>query len=233
VDEVAADIFMGEFSEKFLRAAHTAAEMLEGTLYDRYYGVPFARVRAIDDMKRSRYGTPTSPAFAALCAELAGANGGSRGSVAHNGTIIEQEQILTTHNLAVLFDVLGLTESLRLHLEPLAARCFEWVCRRLRQTRGPWKTRLRAVKNAAYAWRQMVFFATVAPAGSVDSFLAAARERLRGEPTAIQERIGAALAGVARAAQGLPVEAGPSPEEPHGSRRFLGWSTGKHWLLSE
>jgi hypothetical protein len=37
---------MGTFSEKFLQAAQKASEMLEGTLYDRYYGIPFADIFA-------------------------------------------------------------------------------------------------------------------------------------------------------------------------------------------
>jgi hypothetical protein len=230
VDEVAADIFMGTFSEKFVRAAQIAAGVLEGTLYGRYYGVPFARVRAIDDVKQSRYGTSTSATFIALCNELAG-SGGSGNWVARNGTVIEQEQILTTHNLAPLFESLRLTATLRPQLEGLALRCFDWICRRLRQTKGHWKSRLQAVKNAAYAWRQMVFFLTVAPEGTVESFLAKARERLSQQPETFQMRLAPALAGLARAARGLPVEAAASPEEPHGARRFLGWTTGKHWLL--
>ncbi|MBN9121155.1 MAG: hypothetical protein J0I06_18725 [Planctomycetes bacterium] len=230
VDEVAADIFMGTFSEKFVRAAQLAAGRLEGTLYEWYYGVSFARVRAINDVKKSRWGTPTSATFVALCNELAGP-GGSGNFVARNGTVIEQEQILTTHNLSPLFGALGLMEELGPQLEALALRCFDWIGRRLRQTKGHWKTRLQAVKNAAYAWRQMVFFLAVAPEGTVESFLARAAERLARQPEPVRVRLAPALAGLVRAARGLPVEAPASPEEPSGARRFLGWTTGKHWLL--
>jgi hypothetical protein len=228
VDELAADIFMGDFSEKFLRAAHKAAELLEGTLYERYYGLPCARVRRIDDVRPSRYGTPTSPEFAALCFELAGEAGRGRWSVARNGKVIEQAQVLTTHNLAVLFEALGLTEALRPRLEELALRCFAWVCQRLR-TKGAWRAQLRAVKNAAYAWRQMVFFLSVAPAEAAGSFLGRAEGRLREQSPDLQARLRPALAGLARAAQGLPVEA---PDTPEGSRRFLGWASERHWLLA-
>lgn len=47
VDELAADIFMGEFSEKFLRASQIAARVLRGTLYERYYGIPYDEVMRI------------------------------------------------------------------------------------------------------------------------------------------------------------------------------------------
>ncbi len=233
VEEVAADIFMGAFADKFLRAARLAAGTLEGTLYEHYYGVPFARVRAIDDVERSRWGTPTSAAFAALCTELAGPAGSAGHFVARNGTVIEQAQILTTHNLAPLFDALRMRDALRGELDGLAARCFEWVCRRLRQTGGPWKARLQAVKNSAYAWRQMVFFLTVAPEGTVETFLTAAAARLAREPESVRARLEPALAGLARAARGMPVEAPPSDDVPSGARRLLGWTTGEHWMLAE
>jgi hypothetical protein len=230
VDEVAADIFMGDFSEKYLRAAQKAGEALQGTLYERYYGVDYDRVRQIDDVAPSRYGTPTSPAFARLCVERTGATAGGR-SVARNGTIIEQEQVLTTHNLAVLFDALGLRGSLGPALGELARRCFAWACRRLRRPAGPWKARLRTVKNAAYAWRQMVFFLALLPAGDVRDFLAWAEGHLGEQGAGFRLRFRLALAGLARATQGLPTDgqAGEGPADE--ARTFLGWATEKHWLL--
>lgn len=232
VDEIAADIFMGEFSEKFLRAAQKAAEMLAGTLYERYYALPYVRVRQMNEQKVPRSSAATSPAFVHLCAELAGAGkSGGRGSVARNGTIIEQEQVLTTHNLAVLFDALGLAETLRPQMEDMAQRCFAWVCQHLQQKTDVWKARLRAVKNAAYAWRQMVFFLSLAPASSVESFLVAADTRLAEQTIGFRERFRPALAGLARAARGLQTETNVGPGEPGGARRFLGWTTGKHWLM--
>lgn len=227
VDEVAADIFMGDFSEKYLRAAQKAGELLEGTLYERYYGIDYRRVRLIEDVQPSHFGTPTSPTFARLCAERAGTSSGVR-QVAHNGKIIEQEQILTTHNLAVLFDALDLTESLRLLLDPLARCCFAWVCRRLQEKCDPWKPRLRAVKNAAYAWRQMVFFLSLLPSDAVRAFLTWSEEHLSEQETGFRSRFHPALAGLARAFQGLP----PQEDNSGGARLFLGWSTEKHWLLS-
>lgn len=220
VDEVAADIFMGTFTEKYLRAAQAAGRLLGGGLYERYYGLPFARVLATDDVAPSRYGAPTSAAFAALCVELAGAGEGGRGSVARNGTVIEQEQLLTTHNLAVLFDALGLTETLRPRLRALAEAVFNWTCRTVARERGHWHARLRAVKNAAYGWRQMVFFLALLPADEVDRFLAWAGEQRPG-------RLAPALEGLRRAARGEPAEAAVGS-----ARRFLGWTTGRHWLLT-
>lgn len=45
VEELAADIFMGTFSPKFLVAARIAADLLEGSLDERYYGIDYARLR--------------------------------------------------------------------------------------------------------------------------------------------------------------------------------------------
>jgi hypothetical protein len=87
------------------------------------------------------------------------------------------------------------------------------------------------VKNTAYAWRQMVFFLALLPGEMVRDFLAWAEEHLSAQGADFRLRFHPALAGLARAAQGLP------PEEPareggaSGTRLFLGWTTEKHWLL--
>jgi hypothetical protein len=230
VDEVAADIFMGTFSEKYLHAAKKAGAMLEGSLYERYYALDYARVRGLRDVKRSFWGARTSDGFIQMCTELAGEIGGNGWSVARNGKIIEQEQVLTTHNLAVLFDALGLAGRLGTPPDELALSCFAWVCKALQQ-RGSWQARLRIVKNAAYAWRQMVFFLSLVPAGREELFLSRAEGRLREQPPGLQERMRPALEGLERAVRGLPVEAPPSPGRPGGARRLLGWTTERHWLM--
>ncbi len=225
VDELAADIFMGAFSAKFLRAAQLAADRLEGTLYETYYQVPYRRVQSIHDVIPSRYGTSTSAAFYKLCCELAGepASGG-KWSVARNGGIIEQSQILTSHNLAVLFGALGLEDALRPLLPDLARKCFTWICWRLQLPADDWHRRLKNLKNAAYAWRQMIFYLSLLPTTAVDEHLSWAAEHLAGQREPFQTAFRTALAGLQRAARGAPAEAGPA------ARRFLGWTTGKHWL---
>ncbi len=225
VDEVAADIFMGDFSEKFLRAAQTAAALLRGSLYERYYGLPYDRVRAIDDVKKSRYGAASSPAFVRLCTELAGAGGSSRGSVAHNGTVIEQEQILTTHNLAVLVAALDLRPVLAPRAAELARRCLDFGLTEL-ATAPPYRQgRLRAIKQCAYAFRQLVFFLSLGDAAAVEELLGYAWDRLIAQPEPLRSRFRPALAGLSRAARGM------SPEEPPGVRRLQGWNDAGHWLL--
>ena len=248
VEDVAADIFMGDFSEKFLRAAQRAAALLDGALYARYYDIPCERVRDIDDVVKSRYGAPTSPAFAALCRERAaqqaggpGESGSERRSVAHNGTIVEQSQILTTHNLAVLFEGLGLVEALRPELDGLARECFTWLCRRLQfRSDEIWHAKLLALKNAAYAWRQMVFYLSFLSREEQAAFVEWAGAALSRHRPAFRTRFSPALEGLQRAVDGgagrdvAETAASETGEAGRGSspRVFLGWSTGTHWLLA-
>jgi hypothetical protein len=226
VDELAADIFMGAFAAPFLRAAQAAGQLLAGTLYERYYAIDYAALRALDDVEPAPYGgTPVSPGFFALCSERAGPADAAGSWVARNGAVIEQAQILTTHNLAVLFQALDLRPSLRPGPGELARRCFRWICRQLRAPATDWRARLHAVKNAAYAWRQMIFFLSLEPEDSIREFLAWAGDSLGRETPAFQARFRPALLGLARAVDGLPPENGDA-------RRLLGWtSSGTHWLL--
>lgn len=275
VDELAPDIFMGSFSAKFLRAAQIAGGLLAGTLYERYYGLDYAQVLRIDDVQPSRFGTHVSPAFDRLCHSLAGADAAHlHRSVARNGTIIEQAQILTTHNLAPLFIALNLAESpdpsagsphepahgrdaphppdraagpgpddkappapahgrgaphprdttppLTPQLPDMAWRCFTWICATLQTRRGQHKAGLRAIKNSAYAWRQLVFYLSQMPADVAQATIMGAEEYLAAQPEALQSRLRPALHGLTLAAAGAPL----SPP----ARRLLGWTTGPHWL---
>jgi hypothetical protein len=148
--------------------------------------------------------------------------------VAANGAVIEWQQILTTHNLAALVETVGLREELRPHLPDLARRCFGWVCRHLRQTESaPWKGRLQGVKNAAYSWRQMVFFVSLLPEGGAGEFLGWAAGHLSEQPAAFWDRFAPALEGLRRAARSLPAD-----DADGSARRFLGWTTSRHWLLA-
>jgi hypothetical protein len=225
VDELAADIFMHAFTSNFLHAAHVAAEVLQGTLYERYYAIPYARVRALDDVTKAPFGASTSAGFLALCLERAGEAPAGHSFVARNGTILEQAQILTTHNLAVLFRAPGVDEAVRPRLDAMARACFAWTCARLKEPAPEWGARLRTVKNGAYAWRQMVFYLSMLPEDAVRAFVDWARGHLAEQPAAFQARFGPALVGLVRAVDG------GSPEDG-GGRVYLGWTAdGRHWLL--
>ena len=217
VEEVAADIFMGRFSDKFADAARLAAQSLQGTLYAASYGIDAERLLALRD----------GAAFSALCHERARAiQPGARG-VAASGMVIEQQMVLTTHNLAVLFSRLGLPDLLdERRLASLARRCWVWVCRRLQVKPASSHAALVHIKNAAYAWRQMVFFLSQLTQAEAQRFLTVwAPEHLARQPRAFQRRFGPALEGLVVASRG-----GVAPREPMASP-FLGWSAGGHWLM--
>jgi hypothetical protein len=69
--------------------------------------------------------------------------------VAANGTMLEQAQILTTHNLAPLVDALNLREQIAAAALELTDRSFTWLVGRLAVGTGNRHARLQAVKNAA------------------------------------------------------------------------------------
>lgn len=233
VDELAADIFAGTFSEKSAAAALQAADLLEDSLYAAYYKIDYAEVREICSppsaaastrTARSFWGRPTSHRqFAQLCARRAGVeSGGWKSSPAVNGTVIEQQQILTTQNLATLVTGLQLTEALRPHLLDLSRRCFVWIGDRLHPSAGGWHADAIACKQAACAWRQMVFFPALDRDEGVAALLEWAALHLDARPESLQQRLRPLL-------QGLTVAVGTERSvHPPAARCFLGWSS--RWL---
>ncbi len=200
-DELAADIFMHAFSGKFVIAAQQAGSLLSGSLYERYYGLDYAAVQGIKDLRRGRYGAKSSSAFYRLCCALAGERGGW-GSVAQHGRIIEQGQILTTHNLASLWLALDLGGALAPVLPGLPRQCFAWICAQHQLDIDGWQPRLRMVKNTAYAWRQMVFFLSQLSEEDVAAFEAWATAHLAGQPGEFALRFRPAMLGLAQAIAG-------------------------------
>jgi hypothetical protein len=216
VEEVASDIFMGEFSLKFLRSAQIAARLLRGTLYARYYDLPIDAVLALDDGVK-KWGTTTSPGFRDLCVVRAAPPTGQGSRVARNGTIIEQAMVLTTHNLAALFSAFPLADALREALPGMARRCLDTIVAQQRMRVDDWRARLQMTKNTAYAWRQMVFFLSFLDEERLWAFLAEIDEITAGVP-----RLGPAVAGLRAVAEGRSI-----PADAH---RFYGWSVGTHWM---
>eukprot|EP00930_Biecheleria_cincta_P001287 TRINITY_DN102427_c0_g1_i1.p1 TRINITY_DN102427_c0_g1~~TRINITY_DN102427_c0_g1_i1.p1 ORF type:complete len:925 (-),score=145.17 TRINITY_DN102427_c0_g1_i1:36-2810(-) len=216
--EVAADIFEHAFSQPFEDAAMVAWSAVRGTCYARYYDLKeadFVGGASLYDRCKNRV------------------QGGIDG-VAGNGMIIEQQQILTTHNLAVLFEQLALKDVLRLDLFDMALNCWQFICRSLsrlpsKDTRGTqgtqtWRVRLQSVKQVAYAQRQMLFFLSRLPANkTVMPFLTQAQAIIERQPKAdvrkvLEEQL------MPRLRHCLP-----QPEVAVGP--LLGWSSGGHPLL--
>jgi len=176
--EVAADIFDCAFSTPFQRAATTAWRAVQGTCYARYYDLTDADFSVESELYES-------------CCKRARVEAGS---VSANGQIIEWQQILTTHNLAVLFEELALVDVLRFDLLTMAVKCFKFICKSLsRLPQGvphSWKLRLRAVKNISYALRQMLFFLSRLPArDTAGLFLSRIEEVLSQQKVAVRDKL--------------------------------------------
>ena len=200
-EELATDIFMGRFSPKFQQAAKVAAELLRGSLYERYYGIDYAAVLGLPE--------PDGHGNIEEFDRMVAGNVPAGRSVAANGQIIERQQILTTHNLAVLVK-LGVQPSRSwTELAHHAAKRSFQLLERARNS--PWP--LPATKNAAYAWRQAVFFLSI----TGDDTAADALRDLPGATTWPAARI---LDDLARCLQGEPV----TP--------FTGCTQGPHWVQS-
>ncbi|MGE0396185.1 MAG: hypothetical protein AB7T06_05635 [Kofleriaceae bacterium] len=231
VEELAADIFMGSFTAKFVLAAHATARVIPGTLYQRYYAIDvdeLAELPVPSSDPKAPIDKRISHELAVLCKRRAGPPGTSRSQAAANGTIIEQAQILTTHNLSVLFDgVPLLRKSLTpLHVNHAAGACFTFVLRRLTTRTPGFHQILINLKKAAYAWRQMVFFLSFAR--YVGDFMANARRMLEKREDEFRMRFEPAMRGLELAIDGI------ASNEPafsmSGGRVFLGWTTEHPWL---
>ena len=144
--------------------------------------------------------------------------------MAANGTVIEQAQILTTHNLATLVG--------GLQVEPpggwamLAQRTFTAVARLAgRLDRNPHP--LPMIKDIAYAWRHMIFYLSMPGSGDPRGLIDRCHAELADAPEPVRQRLTPALVGLGYVAAG-----GRFTDEhtPAGGRRLLGWTTGRHWL---
>lgn len=236
VEEVAADIFMGTFTKKWRMAAIMTSERLDDTIYARYFDLPKAEAwrDATEQSPRRRRcrsaESRTSEDFAKLCRERATeaeAGEGQGSFVATNGAILEQSQILTSHNLAVLTAELKLQPELASMGGQLATECLAWISGRHLQPQVSWHSHLINVKNCAYALRQAVFFLSFIedrPASQVaDHWNDAIRSDTRLQ--ALQP-VGAGLVHVTRG--GRFDDAGRV--DGSNERRLLGWAVGRHWL---
>lgn len=148
--------------------------------------------------------------------------------------VLEQIQILTTQNLAQLVDALGLAPRLRELGPGLADRSFDWLVRRMAMPIPHGHAALHVVKNAAYAWRQAIFYLSFADVATQRECVARLAER-----ASAVLRLAPAVEGLARVVDGgtpglddgLALAAAPrSPliddAEQQGSRIHIEWDPG-------
>ncbi|MDR1322170.1 MAG: hypothetical protein LBK56_12240 [Gracilibacteraceae bacterium] len=197
VAELAADIFMGKLTKTFDHAAASAGRMLRGSLYERYFGLEYGPF--LEACQKSE--EPVLIDFAA--AHRARGAMPDRSRVVENGALIERVMLYTTHNLATL---LAEGAILQRSFDALAADALRQSLRLLdiaaKSSRG-----LRVLKNAAYAWRQALFFLSLAsPAGA---------ERFFDLETEAHREL---FAGLRYVMAGGSLDDADSP-----ARRFLGW----------
>lgn len=207
--ELAADIFMGSFSLVFLQAAQEAATVVGGTLYARYFGIDYTEISRM----RTRQGTSRSdqaqrmsvPEFDAFVRARSG-DFLNRWSPAANGTVIEQAQILTTQNLAALV-------KRGVALDPLRQAQASWNATKAHLAKWANGHRLRHRKNAAFAWRQTLFYLSLASSDDVARFVESNQSVGLAPEASVQAS--SVLRSLAEILEGRPPSAGP----------FLGWVT--------
>ncbi len=217
-EELAADIFMGAFSIKFQQAAQLAGGALEGSLYVRYYGIDVAEIQALPEPARHpRGGYEAASAFATVCHRRAGVERGTW-SVASNGAVVEQSQVLTTHNLAALVSALAVQpESGWRDPARTALATTRWLLGRIPGNRRP----LRVLKNSAYAWRQAIFFLSLMPPAESLDLIEQSRSN-------VERRHGASDLAFASLLLGLEI----THRQTGSATPFYGWvHSGDHPLL--
>lgn len=217
VDEVAADIFMGGFSSKFSEAAHIARKVLSDSLYSRYYGIDYELLGETDSGASKR----DADNFSKYCRSLAGDKASGWG-VAANGLIIEQQQIVTSQNLATVFWGLELADYLKDDLFNMSKKCFEWVCHQLQLPLSDVHARLIKLKNSAYAMRQMLFYVSQLGKDEQESFTAWIHNFLSEQDPSFVIKFSPMITGIEDAIRGETVSK---------DNRFLGWTVGEHPLL--
>lgn len=215
---------------------------VEGTVYGTYYGIspfePSGRQRGPDRRpwwnrlfgSSSPRSSSGAAEFAALCHTRAGVEPGGW-EVIKNGMVIEQQQILTTQNLAALYRGLELEARLQPLLPAVVRDCLSWICRRQQMKIDHHHARLIMIKNTAYAWRQMIFFLSFLHADERDAFMECGTDLLHSEAETFRQRFSPAWKGLLMACAGATPP--DDPAEPEGGRRFLGWTRGIHWLMRD
>jgi hypothetical protein len=136
--------------------------------------------------------------------------------------VIEQSQILTTHNLATLVQPVGVAPAPG--WPELARRSFRAVWQLVSRVRNNPRP-LGTIKDAAYAWRQTLLYLALTTHDDEAAFVAWAREQVRAQPASTTERLAPVVAGLEHVLAGGTFDADGVAGD---ARRFLGWAVGGH-----
>jgi hypothetical protein len=90
---------------------------------------------------------------------------------------------------------------------------------------------MQMVKNAAYGWRQMLFYLSLMSSSDIASFQRESASYFAEQREDFQRRFRPAVDGLNLVLAGGHFEHDGSHSS--GARRFLGWSIGRHWALGE
>ncbi|MDR1137970.1 MAG: hypothetical protein LBK91_06570 [Synergistaceae bacterium] len=189
------NIFIVGFTPKFCEAVLAAANLLHGSLYEKYYGLDYAALKehTSDSLSASTDLTAMFERTLRECATdmTATFEPAVQEYMMKLETVfepyswygdnklwihirlyemsVELAHIYTAHNLAALVAEGVKTEH---SYEELAFMACEYSLRLLKKSLGP-NARViwRLTKNAAYAWRQSLFFISLTPRETVDTFL--------------------------------------------------------------
>lgn len=153
--ELAADIFEGGFAPVFAHSAVKSANLLKGTLYERYFNLSgvFSDL-SLDDSNQNKLDN-----FTSFCKNRSATS--SSWFTTKNGGIIEQQQIITTHNLAALVSYFNLQD--KIDWNTLAMKTWKFILKAVSNHSAIKDKPLPHQKNIAYAWRQLVFYLSFLP----------------------------------------------------------------------
>jgi hypothetical protein len=113
----------------------------------------------------------------------------------------------------------------------LARGAFATTCRLAARIHGNPRP-LTTIKDMAYAWRQVLFYLSMATADERDAVLGQFDDEVAQYPDHARGRLAPVLAGVRLVREGGDLGPGGGPVDG-GARRLVGWApAGRHWLLA-
>lgn len=224
VDEVAADIFMGRFSPKFAKSAFIAGLELQGSLYEKYYALDYSVILEACAPVKGAFSDRQADKFSNICNKRESNSSSSGWSVAANGVVIEQQQIITTQNLAQLFSLFEWKNDSENEIEEAIKKCFVWICKRQQIKLNDYHAKLVMIKNTAYAWRQMIFFLSQLEREKQNEIGDFLYEHLYQQSALFSKTFEPIVTRLVDLVKG---------KSPRNDYIFTGWTVGAHYLLAD